>query len=56
MAVLMLPLYKRGVCMEKKEKKFEEKMGELESLVKSLENGEVELDQWNGINGIPSSI
>ena len=45
MAVLMLPLYKRGVCMEKKEKKFQEKMGELESLVKSLENGEVELDQ-----------
>ena len=31
--------------MEKKEKKFEEKMGELENLVKSLENGEVELDQ-----------
>lgn len=31
--------------MEKKEKKFEEKMNELESLVKSLENGEVALDQ-----------
>ena len=31
--------------MENKEKKFEEKMSELEVLVKSLENGEVELDQ-----------
>lgn len=27
--------------MEKKEKKFEEKMSELEVLVKSLENGDI---------------
>ena len=31
--------------MEKKEKKFEEKIEELETLVKSLENGDVELDK-----------
>ncbi len=30
--------------MEKKEKKFEEKMSELEVLVKSLENGDIALD------------
>lgn len=30
--------------MEKKEKKFEEKMSELEVLVKSLENGDITLD------------
>lgn len=31
--------------MEKKEKKFEEKLTELETIVKSLENGDIELDQ-----------
>lgn len=31
--------------MEKKEKKFEEKIEELETLVKALENGDVELDK-----------
>ncbi len=31
--------------MEKKEKKFEEKLNELETLVKSLENGDIELDK-----------
>lgn len=31
--------------MEKKEKKFEEKITELEALVKSLENGDIELDK-----------
>lgn len=31
--------------MEKKEKKFEEKIDELETLVKSLENGDVPLDK-----------
>ena len=31
--------------MEKKEKKFEEKLAELETLVKQLENGDIELDQ-----------
>ncbi len=31
--------------MEKKEKKFEEKLEELESLVKQLENGDIELDK-----------
>ena len=30
--------------IEKKEKKFEEKMSELEVLVKSLENGDIALD------------
>ena len=30
--------------MEKKEKKFEEKMSELEVLVKSLENGDIAID------------
>ena len=30
--------------MENKEKKFEEKMSELEVLVKSLENGDIALD------------
>ncbi len=30
--------------MEKKTKKFEEKMSELEALVKSLENGDIALD------------
>ena len=31
--------------MEKKEKKFEEKITELEALVKALENGDVELEK-----------
>ena len=31
--------------MEKKEMKFEEKIEELETLVKALENGDVELDK-----------
>lgn len=31
--------------MEKKEMKFEEKITELETLVKALENGDVELDK-----------
>ena len=31
--------------MEKKDKKFEEKITELETLVKALENGDVELDK-----------
>ena len=33
------------MIMEKKEKKFEEKIEELETLVKALENGDVELDK-----------
>ncbi len=31
--------------MEKKEKKFEEKLDELEKIVKALEQGDIELDQ-----------
>lgn len=31
--------------MEKKEKKFEEKLTELETLVKQLENGDIPLDE-----------
>lgn len=31
--------------MENKEMKFEEKLNELETLVKSLENGDIELDK-----------
>ena len=31
--------------MEKKKVKFEEKLEELETIVKSLENGDIELDQ-----------
>lgn len=31
--------------MEKQEKKFEEKLNDLEAIVKSLENGDIELDK-----------
>ena len=31
--------------MDKKEKKFEEKLDELEKIVKALEQGDIELDQ-----------